>query len=131
VRARFTREAAMRTGLPEPPTLVVPRSRPAAAEAVREFRARHGRVTAVAAYDDDAALRVLAALRALGLGAPADLAVIGFGDAEYGALVDPALTTVHVEAEDHGRRVAREVLGLDPSALDRFEPGKVIVRESA
>jgi len=131
IRARFTREAAARTGIPEPSALAVPQSRSDAAEAVRKFRARHQKVTAVAAHDDDVALRVLAAMRALGLAAPTDLAVIGFGDAEYGALVDPALTTVHVDAEEHGRRAAREVLGLDPGALAPFKPGKVIVRESA
>jgi DNA-binding LacI/PurR family transcriptional regulator len=131
VRMRFAREAAARAGLPEPPALVVPRSRPDAAEAVRRFRAAYPAVTAVAAYDDDVALRVLAAARALGLTVPGDLAVIGFDDTDFGALVDPALTTVHVDAEEHGRKAAREVLGLDPGSLARFRPGRVIVRESA
>ena len=131
VRVRFAREAAARAGLPEPPALTVPRSRPAAAEAVRRFRAAHPAVTAVAAYDDDVALRVLAAMRALGLAVPGDLAVIGFDDTDFGALVDPALTTVHVDAEEHGRKAAREVLGLDPGSLARFRPGRVIARESA
>jgi DNA-binding LacI/PurR family transcriptional regulator len=84
VQMRFAREAAERAGLPEPPTLVVPRSRPAAAEAVRLFRAAHPAVTAVAAYNDDVALRVLAAMRALGLSVPGDLAVIGFDDTDFG-----------------------------------------------
>ena len=131
VRERFAREAAARAGLPEPPTLVVPRGRAAAAEAVRRFRAAHPAVTAAAAYDDDVALRLLAAMRALGLAVPGDLAVIGFDDSEFGALVDPALTTVHVDAEEHGRKAAREVLGLDPGSLARFRPGRVIIRESA
>lgn len=131
VRVRFAREAAARSGIPEPPVLVVPRSRPAAVEAVRRLRAAHGAVTAVAAYDDDVALRVLAALRDLGLAAPGDLAVIGFDDTDYGALVEPTLTTVHVDAEHHGRKAARELLGLDAGALARFTPGRVIVRESA
>jgi DNA-binding LacI/PurR family transcriptional regulator len=131
VRERFGREAAARAGLPVPPTLVVPRSRPAAAEAVRRFRAAHPAVTAAAAYDDDVALRVLAAARALGVAVPSELAVIGFDDTDFGALVDPALTTVHVDAEEHGRKAAREVLGLDPGSLARFKPGRVIVRESA
>ena len=42
-------------------------------------RAQPG-VTAVAAFDDDVALRILAALRDLGLRAPGDLAVIGYDD---------------------------------------------------
>jgi DNA-binding LacI/PurR family transcriptional regulator len=131
VRVRFAREAAARIGIPAPPVLVVPRSRPAAVEAVRDFRAAHGSVTAVAAYDDDTALRVLAAMRALGLATPDDLAVIGFDDTEFGALVDPALTTVHVDAGEHGRKAAREVLGLDAGSLTRFTPGRVIIRQSA
>jgi DNA-binding LacI/PurR family transcriptional regulator len=128
---RFAREAAARAGLPEPAALVVPRPRPAAAAAVKRFLAGHRAVTAVAAYDDDVALRVLAAARALGLAVPAGLAVIGFDDTDYGALVDPALTTVHVDAEGHGRKAAREALGLDPGSLAPFRPGRVIVRDSA
>ena len=131
VRVRFVRQAAAMLGLPEPPSVAVPRSRPAAVAALREFRAAHPAVTAVAAYDDDVALRVLAAMRALGMSAPADLAVIGFDDTDYGALADPALTTVHVDAEEHGRKAAREVLGLDAGSLAPFRPGRVIVRESA
>jgi DNA-binding LacI/PurR family transcriptional regulator len=131
VRVRFAREAAARAGIPEPPTLIVPRPTSAAVEAVREFRAAHRMVTAVAGYDDGVALRVLAAMRVLGLAAPGDVAVIGFDDTEYGALVAPALTTVHVDAEEHGRKAAREALGLDPGSLARFMPGRVIVRESA
>ena len=130
VYERFAREAAARSRLPEPPTMIVPHARHAAAEAVARFRAAHGAVTAVSAYDDAVALRVLAALRALGLAVPGDVAVIGLDDIECGALVDPALTSVHVDAEEHGRKAAREVLGVDAGS-PRFTPGRVIVRESA
>jgi len=87
-------------------------------------------VTAVAAFDDDVALRVLAALHDLGLDAPADLAVIGFDATEHGALANPALTSVHIDAEAHGRRAARTLLGLDTADLSPA-PGRVIVRASA
>ncbi len=76
------------------------------------------------------ALRVLAAMRSLGLSAPGDLAVIGFDDNGYGALATPALTTVHIDAEAHGRQAARAVLGLSAAGLSPV-PGRVIVRESA
>ena len=59
--------------------------------------------------DDGVALRTLTALYDLGLGAPGGLAVIGFDDTEYGALTTPALTTVHIDAEAHGRQAARAV----------------------
>jgi DNA-binding LacI/PurR family transcriptional regulator len=92
--------------------------------------ASHPEVTAVAAFDDDVALSVLAAMRRLGLSAPGDLAVIGFDDNGYGALTSPALTTVHIDAEAHGRQAALAILGLDSAGLSPA-PGRVVVRESA
>ena len=67
-------------------------------------------------------------MRVLGLAAPADLAVIGFDDNGYGALTSPTLTTVHIDAEAHGRQAARAVLGLDP-ARHSPAPGRVVVRD--
>jgi DNA-binding LacI/PurR family transcriptional regulator len=87
-------------------------------------------VTAVAAFDDDIAVRTLTALHDLGLNAPGDLAIIGFDDTEYGALTTPALTTVHINAEAHGRQDARAILGLEPADLPHA-PGQVIIRDSA
>ena len=43
--------------------------------------------------------------------------MIGFDDNGYGALTSPTLTTVHIDAEAHGRQAARAVLGLDPADL--------------
>ena len=56
--------------------------------------------------------------------------MIGFDDTEYGALTTPALTTVHIDAEAHGRQAARAVLGLEPADLPHA-PGHIIVRDSA
>jgi DNA-binding LacI/PurR family transcriptional regulator len=95
-----------------------------------QFLAANPAITAVAAFDDDTALRVLAALRDLGLTAPADLAVIGFDDNGYGALTTPTLTTVHIDAEAHGRQAARAALALPADDLSPA-PGQVVVRESA
>jgi len=146
VRLRFARAAASRIGLPPPSALTVPRDRAGAAAAIRTFldahanehqrdhanehAKDHARVTAFAAVDDDVALRVLAGLRDLGLRAPGDLAVIGFDDTDYGALFTPTLTTVHIDAEDHGRRTARMILGFDGDGFVAA-PATVIVRESA
>ena len=46
-------------------------------------------------------------------------AVAAFDDNGYGALATPALTTVHIDAETHGRQAARAVLGLDAPACRR------------
>ena len=130
VRLRFAAAAAELLGIAAPAPLRVPRDRVAAARVVADFRAGHDRVTAVAAFDDEVALRVLAAVGDLGLYAPGDLAVIGFDATEYGALSTPALTTVRIDAHDHGRRAARIILGLDSDGFTA-DPAQVLVRESA
>jgi DNA-binding LacI/PurR family transcriptional regulator len=130
VRLRFADLAAERLGLSPVAPFSLPGSRTGAADSLTEIRAARPVVTAVAAFDDDVALRVLAAMRDLGLAAPGDPAVIGFDDNGYGALAAPALTTVHIDAEAHGRQAARAILGLDAGDLSPA-PGRVVVRESA
>ncbi|WP_443080099.1 substrate-binding domain-containing protein [Streptomyces sp. P9-A2] len=55
----------------------------------------------------------------LGLRVPEDLAAIGYDATQYAELSTPALTTVHVDAEAHGRphRTHR------PGAGSRRSPG--------
>jgi DNA-binding LacI/PurR family transcriptional regulator len=130
IRLRFADLAAERLGLSPVAPFSIPVSRTGAADSLAEIRAAHPGVTAVAAFDDDVALRVLAAMRDFGLAAPGDLAVIGFDDNGYGALALPALTTVHIDAEAHGRQAARAILGLEAGDLSPA-PGRVVVRESA
>ncbi|MFG1925305.1 LacI family DNA-binding transcriptional regulator [Cryptosporangium sp. NPDC048952] len=116
LRWEQARTAAAAYGLPEP---VLVRDVSALAD--------HPTVTALAAFDDDVALRVLAGMRDLGLAAPADLAVIGFDDNEIAALWSPALTTVRVDAVAYGRCAARHALGMDPGPLPA-EPAVVVER---
>ena len=137
VRQRFADRAAAARGLAPLVPFTVPgpsstagSSRTTAADSLSALLALAEPVSAVAAFDDDVALRVLAAMRPLGLSAPGDLAVIGFDDNGYGALAAPALTTVHIDAEAHGRQAARAILGLPAGDLAPV-PGRVIVRESA
>jgi DNA-binding LacI/PurR family transcriptional regulator len=130
VRLRFAREAADEFGLASPVSLTVPPDRAGAGLAIRAFRGACPAVTAFAAFDDDVALRALAAAGDLGLSVPGDLAVIGFDSTDYGALFTPALTTVRIDAHEHGRRAARAILGLDDDGFIAA-PARVIVRESA
>ncbi|MER5428516.1 LacI family DNA-binding transcriptional regulator [Streptomyces sp. NPDC002588] len=128
-RLGFAREAARRLGLPPLAHFVVPRPREAGAAAVETFLAAHADVTALAAFDDDIALRSLTALRDLGRRVPEDVAVIGFDETEYGSLSTPALTTVHIDAEILGRIAARNALGIDSGGLAPV-PGRIVVRAS-
>jgi DNA-binding LacI/PurR family transcriptional regulator len=128
-RSGFAQEAARRMGLPPLEQFVVPRPRKAGAAAVEAFLAEHPDVTALAAFDDDIALRSITALRDLGRRVPEDVAVIGFDETEYGSLSTPALTTVHIDAEVLGRIAARAVLDIDTEGLAPV-PGRIVVRES-
>lgn len=122
-------EAAERLGLTAAGTVDVTRDRTATARAVSDLLRASPAVSAIAAVDDETALALLSALPEAGLSAPTDLAVIGFGDSEYGALWSPALTTVHIEAERLGEHAARVAIGLDP--LPEPSTGsRVVVRES-
>jgi DNA-binding LacI/PurR family transcriptional regulator len=107
----------------------VPRPREAGAAAIKTFLAAHAEVTALAAFDDDIALRSLTALRDLGVRVPEDVAVIGFDETEYGSLSTPALTTVHIDAEVLGRIAARNALGIDTGALAPAS-GRIVARAS-
>jgi DNA-binding LacI/PurR family transcriptional regulator len=129
-RLGFAQEAARRLGLAPLERFVVPRPREAGAVAVETFLAAHADVTALAAFDDDIALRSLTALRDLGRRVPGDVAVIGFDETEYGSLSTPALTTVHIDAEVLGRIAARNALGIDTGALAPAS-GRIVARASA
>lgn len=127
VRLRYARAAATQLGLNPLATLTIPAD---AAEAARKFRRDNPSVTAVAAFDDRVALRLLSALRGSDIAVPKEIAVIGFDDNGYGAFTTPALTSVHIDAESFGRRAGRAALGLDTE--DTIPPAATIVaRESA
>ena len=130
IRLRFACESAAALDLAPLTSFTMQSPRSAGTDALQEFRAANPTVTAVAAFDDDVALRTLAAMQDLKLSAPRDLAVIGFDATEHGALATPALTTVHSDAEAHGRLAARGALGIDTADLDLIS-GQVIVRATA
>lgn len=129
-RLAHAEQAAKQLGLPVPK----PFRLPAAArdsdvtEPVRHLVERTD-ITAVATFDDDLALAILAAMRRLGYRAPADLAVIGFDEGRHAALWDPALTTVRIDATTYGRRAARISLGLDTGPWTQ-PPSEVITRNT-
>jgi DNA-binding LacI/PurR family transcriptional regulator len=127
LRLDHVREHLRRLGLPEPAVLTVADD---AASALEALRTEHPDVTAIAAFSDDTGLRVLAAAAACSLRVPDDLAVIGFDDAGLGDLWIPSLTSVRIDAEGYGRRLARSVLGLDPEQWVN-DPSEVVVRGSA
>ena len=106
------RATARELGLPAPEVVVVP-----APTTLRSGRAalgdllqRPGGVDAVFCSSDLLALGVLTEAHARGLAVPAQLAVVGFGDNDFAADLDPALTTVHIDSAAIGRQAARFVV---------------------
>jgi LacI family transcriptional regulator len=67
-------------------------------------------MTALVCTTDLLAFGVLAEARVLGIRVPEQLSVTGFDDLEPAAHLDPPLTTVHIPAEELGRRTAEWLL---------------------
>lgn len=81
--------------------------------AMRELLDRGGeRPTAVLAGNDTIALGALAALTDAGLSVPDDIALVGFDDLPFAALLRPALTTVRNPGVEQGRQAAQLLIRL-------------------
>lgn len=106
------RAAALELGLAPPEGVVVPAPTTlrSGRAALAELLQRPGGIDAVFCSSDLLALGVLTEAHARGLGVPAQLAVVGFGDNEFAADLDPALTTVHIDSAAIGRQAARFIV---------------------
>lgn len=96
---------------PEPPTvLTVDLDADSTAQAVTRWTAAS--VTGICAFNDETAIAVLAGMRARGLTAPADLAVIGADDIPTAALAAPPLSTIGMELPLLGGRYADTIAAV-------------------
>ncbi|EHR73687.1 transcriptional regulator [Burkholderiales bacterium JOSHI_001] len=68
------------------------------------------RLDAVFCSSDLLALGVLTEARVRGLVVPQDLAVVGFGDLDFAADLEPALSTVHIKGAAIGRQAAQFIV---------------------
>jgi LacI family gluconate utilization system Gnt-I transcriptional repressor len=94
------------------PTAVVPAPSNLALgrRALAELLQKQPKLQAVCCSSDGLAQGVLVEAAARGLRVPQDLAVFGFGDAEFAAHLRPSLTTVHIDGARIGRLAAQLVL---------------------
>jgi LacI family transcriptional regulator len=67
-------------------------------------------LTAIVAANDLVAVGCLRALRELGRRVPDDVSLTGFNDMQFVDLLDPPLTTVHIDHQRLGREAARVLL---------------------
>ena len=87
-------------------------SPPSGAEAMRRLLARGEPFDGVFAANDQMAIGAYSAIREAGLSVPADIAVVGFDDDNYGSTATPPLTTVRQPSVEMGRRMAEKIVGL-------------------
>ena len=73
---------------------------------------REPRIEAVFAVSDLSAVGVVMECQRRGVAVPDDLSVIGFGDFEIGRVINPPLTTVHVNFHALGERTGKLILSL-------------------
>jgi DNA-binding LacI/PurR family transcriptional regulator len=103
-------------------------------QAMEEFLANNPPCfDAVFAGDDDLAASVMSALQNAGLNVPADVAVVGFDDQRFAAMLEPALTTVHAPTEEVGRVAGKQLLSLlsgQPADCVTVLPTRLVIRQS-
>lgn len=85
--------------------------RESAATATRRLLDLSDRPTAILSTDSVLALGVLHGAALAGTAVPDDLSVVGFDDADWATVVDPALTVVAQPAHDIGAVAARRLIG--------------------
>jgi LacI family gluconate utilization system Gnt-I transcriptional repressor len=78
--------------------------------ALVELLKRDKRIDGIFCSSDMLAMGVLAEARARRINVPDQLAVVGFGDLDFAADTDPALTTVHIDATRIGQHAARFIV---------------------
>ena len=111
-RHHALRDAARGLGLAEIPVVVVraPTTLRSGRAALGELLQHPGGIDAVFCSSDLLALGVLTEARARGVAVPSQLAVVGFGDNEFAADLDPALTTVRIDSAAIGRQAAHFII---------------------
>lgn len=111
-RAMLRCEGFLATVGREVPTAIVPA--PSSLErgrrAMAELLEKDPHIEAVYCSSDGFAHGMMIEARSRGLRIPQDLAVCGFGDADFAAHIDPSLTTAHIDGAEIGRLAAQLII---------------------
>jgi LacI family transcriptional regulator, gluconate utilization system Gnt-I transcriptional repressor len=125
-RHQAFRDAARAAGLREVRLIYVPAptTMKSGRRALAELLAAAPDIDAVFCSSDLLALGVMTEAQARGIAVPAQLAVVGFGDLEFAADLNPALSTVRIDSKAIGRQAARFIVDraegrqVDPRVVD-------------
>ena len=104
-------------------------------EAARELFKRSPQITAIFCYNDLIAMGAIKSCQEMGLRVPQDCAIVGFDNILFAQLIDPPLTTVHVDKYEIGKQSATLLMEMlkDPQKVFpaiRVEM-ELLVRKSA
>jgi LacI family gluconate utilization system Gnt-I transcriptional repressor len=91
-------------------TIPAPSNLASGRRALSEILEKEPGIEAIFCSSDGLAQGVLVEALARGLRVPQDLALCGFGDADFAAHLVPSLTTVHVDGAGIGRMAAELIL---------------------
>lgn len=111
-RANMRRQAFLdAVGRPVPTAVVpAPSNLALGRQALGELLSQEPRLQAVYCSSDQLAQGVMVEALVRGLRVPQDLAICGFGDADFAAHTQPSMTTVQVDGAGIGRRAAALIL---------------------
>jgi len=133
----FQSVVAKALGSPPPHVMAPGRERTEAAyhpAGVMLSKPEASRPTAIFATQDLLAVGVIRAAYELGLRIPEDLAVVGFGDAEFAPYTIPSLSSVHLPIEEMAAEAAGIMLDIIEQrvsdAVYRLLPTHLVIRES-
>lgn len=102
--------------------------------ALRALMTTSPRPTAVICGNDQLAFGALIECGRQGISVPRDVSIVGFDDLEFAGQIVPALTTIHVPAEEIGHRAAEYLLATingQPTATTTEVAVSLIIRESS
>ena len=135
LRVEGARRVCLELGLDDPQVLEFEMTLDAAVAGLRHWTTQSPPVTAVAAFNDELAVALLAAVRELGMRAPADFAVIGVDNEPLAQFAHPPLTTIdhhhQVVAAHLARVVVSGITGGTPPDPPRSAAISLVIRESA
>jgi len=132
-RAETFRRTMAAADLPIPPILVGDWTAASGLALGRTLAASDHPPTAVFAANDQMALGVMHAFHERGWKVPADISVVGFDDADDAAVYWPALTTVHQNFDEVGKRATALLVSLidgEPAPMNELIPTRLVVRDS-
>lgn len=105
-------------------------------KAAKALLERRPDVTAIFAYNDLMGVGAIRACKDLGLKVPEEISIIGFDDIQLASMISPALSSVHVDKYEMGRKAferiynliqepasTRDMIGMKPKIIQRESSG--------